>query len=99
MLLQLLHVEVGEPFDGSVAFGGEVGPDVEEFVLDFADELVHPFGVELAVVGQQPDVGVELVDGAVGLDAHVVLADAFSAHECGGAVVAGECVDFAFHCV
>src|SRR5262249_17262544 len=68
---------------------------VEELVLHAAEDRIEP-GLRLRALerhAHDANRGVELVDGAVGLDARRVLADARAADEGGGAVVAGLGVD------
>ena len=74
-------------------FGGEDGAEVEELVLDAAEdggELGQFFGGGDA---GHADEGVELVDGAVAFDAEGVLGDALAAGEMGFAFVAHFGVD------
>ena len=81
---------------GVGGIGGEVRADGEESVLDVEQQV----GVVGHIVGQegaqQPDVGVQFVDGAVGFEANVLFGYAFSAYERGLSVVAGAGVDVAF---
>ena len=77
----------------------QLATQVEELVLDLTKDPVEP-SVRLALLQalrvedpREPDDGVELVDGAVGLDAWRVLGDAAPAHERGIALVAGASVD------
>src|SRR3989454_514546 len=78
---------------------GQLAAQVEELVLDPTKDPVEP-AVRLALLQAlcikdpcETDDGVELVDGAVGLDARRVLGDAAPAHEPRIALVAGASVD------
>jgi len=82
-----------------LARGGQLAPQVEELVLDAAQDLVEPTvllaALELRRVegAREADDRVQLVDGAVGLDPRRVLGHAAPAHEGGLAAVAGARVD------
>jgi hypothetical protein len=71
--------------------GGELAADVEEGGLDGGEPASEV--VVLDGGGGDAEDGVELVDGAVGLEAGVVLGDAGAAEEAGFAGVAGAGVD------
>jgi hypothetical protein len=75
-----------------VLFGdAQVAAQVEEVVLDPPQHVTEP-GLE-SRRDRRPDVAVELVHGAVRLDAEGVLRDALPRAERRGAVVAGARVD------
>lgn len=94
--------EAGGPFgaDGGCGGGvlaaggcGEDGTDGEELVLDGLQFRSKFAGLPGQSDCGEAEVGVEFVDGPVGVDAEVVFADALSADESGGAVVAGAGVE------
>ena len=78
LLLQRMDVFFRETKYGSVFAGvlrSKVGTDVEELVLDLAYQFGHVLQVvEFAVVCQQTNIGIEFVDGPIGLDTHVIFA-------------------------
>jgi hypothetical protein len=49
------------------------------------------------VIDQQPDKGVEFIDGAIGFDAQVTFGDFGTSDEGGSALIAGFCIDFCGH--
>ena len=69
----------------------EVGSEVEEVVLDLRERRRET--LRRAPRERHPELGVELVDGAVALDPQVVLGDTRPGTERGAAVVAGAGVD------
>lgn len=94
--------EAGGPFGsdggsggGVLAAGGcsEDGAECEEFVLHGLQFRCKFAGLPRQSDCGESEVGVEFVDGSVGVDAEVVFADALSADESGGAVVAGAGVE------
>ena len=82
---------VGDRF---VAGHAQLAAEIEQVVLDFLelsrDRLGQPVDGE-----HHADAAVQLVDGAVGLDAVAVLSDAAAVAEAGGAGIAGAGVDLA----
>ena len=101
LLLQHVHIILGEAKHWSVlagVFGGKVGTNVEELVLNLTDQLGHFLQVvEFAVVRQQTNVSIQFVYGSVGLDTDVILADTCSAHERRRPFVTRQGVYFTFH--
>ncbi len=79
---------------GRCGVGGEVGAYDEEHVLDVGEECA--VGVAVHHAGEQADVAVQFVDGAVGFEAVAAFADALSAHERGLAGIAGAGVEGRF---
>ena len=75
--------------------GGEVGAQDKELGLEVCQDGAQG-GVGGGGGGEAED-GVELVHGAVGVDAQRGLADALAAEEARGAVVAGAGVDLEAH--
>src|SRR5437764_4434728 len=103
LLLEPRHLRVGDGEPGAagtfplsfalVRLGrAEIGAEVEQVVLD-----ARQHGVDLrllpGVEARDAEAGVELVDGAVGGDAQVVLLAPLAGAERGGAVVAGARID------
>jgi hypothetical protein len=84
---------------GGVGRRGQLAAQVEELVLESSEHAVQPGGgiALLPPLGGedagQPDDGVQLVDGAVGLDPRGVLGDAAAADQRGVTLVAGPRVD------
>lgn len=82
----------------AVGLGGENGAYVEKGVLDALQGVAGAFG-EGVGGGEETEVRVEFVDGAVGFKARVVFGDASASDERCHAFVASACVDVAFgHC-
>ena len=101
LLLQRMDIFFSEAEDGSVLAGvlsGKIGTDVKEFVLDCPYQFGHVLQVvKFAVVCQQTDVGIEFIDGPIGLDTHVIFAHARTADKRGRSLVASQCIYFTFH--
>jgi hypothetical protein len=89
--LQLRGVRHDAGERSAAAFGSEVGADLEQGVLDRLQAAVEVWDQGLAA--QQAEERVQLVDGAVGLDARMFLGDAAVAEQAGLTVVAGARVD------
>src|SRR5262249_26819889 len=90
-----LGVDDGEPLAArplALAGRAQVCAEVEQVVLDPAEHRVD-LRIRAGVEAREADHGVELVDGAVRRDAHMVFAPPLAAAERGRAVVAGARVD------
>lgn len=85
--------KLGEAGIDVLVLGGQKGLEGEEVVLDSLQFVVVAALEGTNHFGEEANVRVEFVDGAVGLYAMVVFIHAAAAHEGGGATVAGFGVD------
>ena len=74
------------------AGNAQLAAEIEQVVLDLGEATRH-FAGQTGHAEDHADRAVGLVDGAIGLDARVILAYPAAVAEAGGAVVAGARVD------
>ena len=64
-----------------------------------AQQVNHLMVIEFGAVQQHADVGIQLIDSAIGLDAYIIFAHTVAAHQRRLSGIAGAGINFTFHSV